>query len=114
MSVEREKLDAVVRGVTEHDHRTIVLRRRIVGERVDDAWQRRKDRRSRVSEQVEPDVNRPMLVRRTRSKGEFRSDIQQSRLVVSTNRRYEHRRPSSRKDAIGEQRLSVASFVARR
>jgi len=52
MPVEREELRAVVRGVTEHDHRTIVLRRRVVGERVDDAWQRRKDRRSRVSEQV--------------------------------------------------------------
>ena len=62
MPVQREELRAVVRFVTQHDHRPVVLRLRVVAEGVDRPGQRREHRRAGVGEQIEPDVDGPVFV----------------------------------------------------
>ena len=62
VAVEGEEGRAVRGLVAEDDDRPVVLRRRVVREGVDDARQRGADRRPRLDEEVDPEVDRPPLV----------------------------------------------------
>lgn len=84
MPVQREELLPVPRSVFEDHQRTVVERRRVVGERVNDSLDRRVDRRSRLDKQVEAQVDRAVLFKRAVA-AEYRRRINGPRLIVSSH-----------------------------
>ena len=72
--------------MAQDDDRTVVLVHPVVIECRDLAVERREDRRARVGKEVETDVYRPVFVGESWAECERRRDIEQARLVVSSDR----------------------------
>ena len=85
MSVQREELGAVIRLVAENDDGPVVLRLRVVVERVNRSVERRQHPRARLGKEIETDVNRAMFIGRSLSSRKRRRDVEQPRFIVATD-----------------------------
>src|SRR5690349_16755281 len=111
MSVERVELGPVIRGVSQDDDSTVVERRRIVRERLNGPAERSVNRRSRVAEDVEPEVDGATFIERALRAGEERRAIEQSRLIVLTDRDAHAGLAHGGVDACRDERLRVLAWV---
>ena len=96
VAVERVKRRAVARRVAQHDHRAVVLARRVVGERMHYAAEGRIDRRIRRRKNVDPQVDRAPFADGAARDGEVLAHIDRSRLVVAANQNRRNRGVSAR------------------
>ncbi len=86
VAVERVERCAVAGRVPQHDHRPIVLPRRVVGERMHHAADGRIDRRLRRRKDVDTQVDRAPFAHRAARHGEVLAHIDRPRLVVAPDR----------------------------
>ena len=114
MPIEREELDPRLRRVPQDDDRPIVQRATIVRESVDDAIERRVDRRAGVRKEVDAQMDRapfdPIAVVPD-SSGERGRAVEQSRFVVAADTERDVRCLHGRGDAPGESRFLVHAWV---
>ena len=85
VAVEGEERMTLVRLVFQDNQRTIVLRRRVVGENVDDALERCLDARSRLDEEIDAKMNGSTLVGGRKAPIEERRDIEEPCLIVAAD-----------------------------
>src|SRR6478672_4299974 len=111
MAVQREELGSIVRGVSEDDDPAVVERRRIVRKPVNSAAQGGMHWRSRVAEDVEPEVDRPTFIERTVRASEQRRAIEQAWLIVPTNRDAHARLAHRGVDACRDEPLRVLAPI---
>ena len=81
VSVEREERDAVLGLVAQHDERAVVERRGVVRQDVHRAVEGRAHRRSRLDEEIDPEVNRTALL--VAARAERRRSVERTRLAVA-------------------------------
>ena len=101
VAVEGEERRAVARLVAEDRQRPVVLRCGVVREDVDDTRQGGADRRPRLDEEVDPEVDRPPLVCGP-PRREGRRQVDPARLVVTPHADRDPRAPHRGEDPLGQ------------